>query len=106
MDHGQRSARQAEHHAGEEAGHVHAKAVAHVGGGHACPEVVQVADAESGKPEYVVERVMPAERDEQAVYERVDTRAIRTRGQALLADPYQCAVNDRPYKEQDRRNNE
>ena len=49
---------------------------------------------------------MQAERDKQAVEERVDTRANRTRGQDLLADPYQGALNDRPYKEQDRRNNE
>ena len=46
LDHSQSSTGNTEHHAGEETGHVHAQAPAHICAGLACPEVGQVAQAD------------------------------------------------------------
>ena len=72
MYHRQRSAGNTEHHAGEESGHIHAQAPGHVSGGVSGPEVGEIADADRVKPEYVVQRVMQAGRDQQTVQEGID----------------------------------
>ena len=47
----------------------------YVCGGVAGPEVAQVAQADGIKPEYVVQRVVQAGRDQQTVEERIDAGA-------------------------------
>ena len=75
LDHSQSSAQDTEHHAGEEAGHVHTKAPAHISRGLASPEVGQVAQTDGIEPEHVVQSVVQAGGDEQTVQEGVDASA-------------------------------
>ena len=67
LDHGQSSARNTEHHAGEEAGHVHTEAPAHIGGGITGPEVAQVAQTDGVEPEHVVQGVVQTGGDQQTL---------------------------------------
>ena len=75
MNHCQSSARDTEHHAGEETGHVHTEAVAIGSLGCACPELAQVVDADGIEPEYRVKCMVQTERNEQTVEESVNTSA-------------------------------
>ena len=75
LDHSQSSTGNTEHHAGEEAGHIHTKAPAHISAGLTCPEVGQVAQTDGIEPEHVVQSVVQAGGDEQTVQEGVDAGA-------------------------------
>src|SRR5699024_4366880 len=101
VNHSQCSAGDTEHHAGEEAGHVHTEAVAVGSSGSASPELTEVVDADGGKPEYGDECVVQTEGNEQTVEERVDTSADSTQADDTGTQSNQSAVNDRPYEEQD-----
>ena len=101
VNHSQCSAGDTEHHAGEEAGHVHTEAVAVGRSGSASPELTEVVDADGVKPEYGVECVVQTEGNEQTVEESVDTSADNTQADDTGTQSNQSAVNDRPYEEQD-----
>ncbi len=100
-DHSQCSAGDTEHHAGEEAGHIHAKVPAYVSAGLASPEVFQVAQADGVKPEHVVQSVVQAGGDEQTVQESIDTCADAAQAGNAVAQSNQNAEDNGPYEQQD-----
>ena len=110
VHHRERRTRDAEHHAGEEAGHIHAEApVNHFAGGAdiagdvARPVVGQIADADRVKPEDVVQRVVQAGGDQQAVEEGVETRADAAEADDPVAEGDQSVEDDRPDEDQNDR---
>ncbi len=106
LDHSQSSTGDTEHHAGEEAGHVHTKAPAHVSTGLACPEVGQVAQADGVEPEHVVQSVVQAGGDQQTVQESVDAGADAVHAGDAVAQSDQCVEDDGPDEQQNNRNND
>ena len=106
LDHSQSRTGDTEHHAGEEAGHVHTQAPAHVSRGLACPEVGQVAQADGVEPEHVVQSVVQAGGDEQTVQESVDAGADAAHASDAVADGDQSAEDDGPDKQQNDRDND
>ena len=106
LDHSQSSAQDTEHHAGEEAGHVHAKVPAHVSTGLASPEVFQVAQADGVKPEHVVQSVVQAGGDQQTVQESVDASTDAVHACDASANGDQCIEDDGPDEQQSDRNND
>ena len=109
LDHRDGSAGDTEHHAREEAGHVHADGpVDHGAVGHGvalherAPVRGQIAQADGVKPEHVVQRVMQTGRDQQAVEEGVDAGAHRAHALDAVADGNQHAEDHRPDEQQDR----
>ena len=106
VDHSQSSAGDTEHHAGEEAGHVHTEAPAHVGGGFTGPVVGQVAQADGVEPEHVVQGVMQTGGDQQAVEEGVQTGANAAQADDAVAQQNQSIEDDGPDEEQDDGNND
>ena len=101
LDHGQSSAGDTEHHAGEEAGHVHTNGPVGVLGdlAHGEPIGGQVTDTDGIKPEHVVQRVMEAGGDEQTVQESVDTNADHVQTLDGVAHSDQSAKDHRPGEE-------
>ena len=61
----------------------------------------QVAQADGVKPEYIVQRVVQAGRDEQTVKECIDAGADTVHADDAFANSYQSAEDDRPYEQQD-----
>ena len=61
----------------------------------------QVAQADGIEPEYVVQRVVQAGRDEQTVKECIDAGADTVHADDAFANSYQSAEDDRPYEQQD-----
>ena len=108
LDHRESRTGNTEHHAGEEAGHIHAEAPANdiagdadIAGLKAGPVVLQVSEADGVKPEYIVQRVVQAGRDEQTVKECIDAGADTVHADDAFANSYQRAEDDRPYEQQD-----
>lgn len=100
LDHSQSSAQDTEHHAGEEAGHVHTKAPAHISRGLASPEVAQVAQTDGVEPEHVVQSVVQTGGDEQTVQEGVDAGADAVHASDAVADCDQSVEDDGPDEQQ------
>ena len=61
----------------------------------------QVAQADGIEPEYIVQRVVQAGRDEQTVKECIDAGADTVHADDAFANSYQSAEDDRPYEQQD-----
>ena len=81
LDHSQSRTGNTEHHAGEEAGHIHAEAPGNavLTGNVAGPVVRQVAQADGIEPEYVVECVVQTGRNQQTVKECIDAGDVYKR---------------------------
>ena len=108
LDHGQSSTGNAEHHAGEEAGHVHAEVPIDtiLTGDIASPVVAQVAQTDGVEPEHVVQSVMQAGGDQQTVQEGIQANTEHAHALDAVADGNQNAEDDGPDKQQDGGNND
>ena len=106
LDHSQSSTGDTEHHAGEEAGHVHAEVPINtiLTGDIASPEVLQITQTNGVKPEHVVQGVMQTGGDQQTVQESVDAGADAAHLGNAVAESNQNAEDDGPDEQQSDRN--
>ncbi len=80
---------------------MYTRAPAHICAGLACPEVGQVAQTDGVEPEHVVQSVVQAGGDQQAVQEGVDAGADAVHASDALAQSDQCVEDDGPDEQQD-----
>lgn len=96
MIHCQSCCRKTKHHNREETCHVlsgYAQCTC------ACPEVSKVIHTCNVEPEYRVQCMVKADRNQQTVEETVNTCTYCAKTKNCLTKCYQCGVNYRPYKE-------
>ncbi len=100
LDHRQRRTRNAKHHTGEKARHIHTHRPGNICRGLPAPIGSQITQTNGVKPKYIVKGVVQTGGDQQTVQKCVNTCTNSIDAYNSIANSNQCTKDDRPYKKQ------